>query len=402
MQKITILIITVFFAFSTSAQNENISSGVLFDGEPNLSIDPANPQHMVIAWMGYPSLNPLSIKAKVTFDAGKTWSIAYSVPHQSPTWHSADPSLVFDHYGNVYLCYIDYRQTPDSGGVYVRRSTDGGLTWGTANKAMDIFADGSKDPIDRPWLSIFRDTTATPDTMFITTKPAPWIPAPNRPYFTRSADGGITWQTWKYIDSTGSLVGNTIQQPMAAPVVSANGVFHCIYPSYLPSQSIYPRYIMASLKPGTSSFTYNKVYDFTTGSVTVDTNAKLGHHFISDPANSSHHALFFVKNEYGDLDIFFTETRDDGATWSAITRVNDDTISNGKMQDLVWSNFDENGNLIAAWRDRRNAPDTGYTTSSEIWAPFAGKTPHIFLPTSEYPIPVSIMHLCSHFPVTIL
>jgi hypothetical protein len=378
MTKFPFYIACLFFSLSSFAQNEDISSGALFDGEPNLAVDPANPQHMVIAWMGYPPLSLLSIKTKVTFNAGRTWSSAVAIPHQSPTWHSADPSLVFDHSGNIIICYIDYRQSPDSGAVFVVKSTDGGLTWGAASKVIDGYADGSKKPIDRPWLTISRASTS--DTMYVTTKPAPWILPPNRPYFTKSVDGGLTWSPWRYIDSTGWLVGNVIPQPMAAPAVDANGQFHCVYASFLLSQSIYPRYIIASLKPGTNSFTYNKVYDFTTGSLSVDTDAKLGQHLVSDPINGNHHALFFVKNNYGDLDIFCTETLDNGATWTPPHRVNDDIISNGKMQDLVWSNFDENGNLVAAWRDRRNAPDTGYATSTEIWGAVRWKDSANFSP----------------------
>jgi hypothetical protein len=38
------------------------------------------------------------------------------------------------------------------------------------------------------------------------------------------------------------------------------------------------------------------------------------------------------------------------------------------MQDLVWADFDTDGDLVVSWRDRRNSNDSTYTTSSEIWA----------------------------------
>ncbi len=34
-------------------QNQNISLGNVFDGEPYITINPNNSQHMVVAWMGY-------------------------------------------------------------------------------------------------------------------------------------------------------------------------------------------------------------------------------------------------------------------------------------------------------------------------------------------------------------
>lgn len=231
----------LLFSFMSFGQNEDISGGNLFEGEPYLALDPANPQHMVVAWMGYVPIQPLHIKTKVTFDGGQNWSNAVAIPHVSSTYKSADPSLAFDHNGNVFLSYVDYRQAPDSGAVYVVKSTDGGLSWSSPIMVLDGFADGSKEPIDRPWLVIGKAPASSVDTMYITTKPAPWILPPNRPYFMKSHDDGQTWSPWKYIDSTGWQVGNLIQAPMAAPVVDANGRFHCVYPAYYAPENLHVR-----------------------------------------------------------------------------------------------------------------------------------------------------------------
>lgn len=67
------------------------------------------------------------------------------------------------------------------------------------------------------------------------------------------------------------------------------------------------------------------------------------------------------------MDVFCVESTDNGNSWGALQRVNDDPVNNGRMQDLVWASFDEHGDIVAAWRDRRNAPDTGYAQPSEIW-----------------------------------
>jgi hypothetical protein len=228
------------------------------------------------------------------------------------------------------------------------------------------FADGSKYPLDRPWLAISRTTGVNPDTLYVTTKPAPFVAPPNRPYFTRSYDGGVTWSAWRYIDSTGYLVGNVIQAPMSAPAVDSAGKFHCIYPSYLPAQSIYPQYFMATNGPA-NSFSYKLVYT-SVGATSPDTLAKVGHRFICDPSNNNHFAVLTIANLHGDLDVFCIETTNGGTTWGTTpVRVNDDAVGNGKMQDMVWASFDESGDLIAAWRDRRNASGTGYEQPTETW-----------------------------------
>lgn len=347
------------------AQNQDVSGGLVFEGEPYMVSDPSNPQHLVIAWMGTVPLTHTSIKVVSSTNGGLTWSTPAILPHMSPNWGSADVSMAFDHSGNLYACYIDFRESPDSGGVYVAKSADGGLTFGTPSLVISGFADGTKYPLDRPWLTIGHASGGAPDTMYVTTKPAPWVPAPNRPYFTKSYDYGATWSAWRYIDSTGYLVGNFIQAPMAAPAVDSGGRFHCVYPTYVASVSVYPRYIMATLGPA-NSFSYDVAYTITGGS-SIDTNAKAGQHLICDPTNNKHYASLCIENFHGDLDVFCAETVDGGVTWSSLARVNDDAISNGKMQDLVWCDFDEYGNIIAAWRDRRNASGTGYDVPSEIW-----------------------------------
>lgn len=41
------------FAITCFAQNINVSNGIVFDGEPNLAVNPNNTQNLVIAWMSY-------------------------------------------------------------------------------------------------------------------------------------------------------------------------------------------------------------------------------------------------------------------------------------------------------------------------------------------------------------
>lgn len=370
-----ILLLTTF----SRGQNTNLSGGVVFDGEPYMAIDPVNPQHIVVAWMGYVPLSHISIKVKATFNGGSSWSSPAVIPHQSGSYTSADVSLGFDHSGNLYCCFIDYRQSPDSGGVFITKSTDGGLSWGAAiHKVIDIHADGSKTPIDRPWLVIGKGAGAAPDTLYVTTKPTSWIAPPNRPYFMKSTDYGTTWSTWKYIDTTGYLVGSLIQAPMAAPAIDSAGIFHCVYPTYYPAESVYPRYIMAS-GGASGTFSYNVVYAAITGGY-LDTLAKAGYRLICDPTQNLHYALFTLQNSTTDIDIQFFETRNGGITWNGPTRVNNDAAGNGKMQDLVWGNFDEHGNIVAAWRDRRNAAGSGYQQPSEIWGTIKWKDSTVFSP----------------------
>ncbi len=376
MKNTFVVALSILMLQFSYGQEKNLSNGTVFEGEPFIVVNPKNNQHLVVAWMGFVLGNNgrLSIKVKTSFDGGKNWSSAYAMPHMVPTYKSADPSMAFDKSGNLFLCFIDYRESPDSGGVYVFKSKDGGLSWGSPVKAIDAYDDAPERPLDRPWLAVNENG----DKLFITTKPAPWVPAPNRPYFISSVDSGLTWRTLRYIDSTGFLVGNQIAEPMPAPAASGSLVY-AVYPSYFPAESPYARFIIAKSDNAGNGFQYSVVLNGTTPA--NNDTAKTGYKLLINPANSDHLAfLYLYRYNGGDIDVMLTESFDAGANWVAPVRINDDPSGNGKLQDMIWGDFDKDGDLVISWRDRRNAPGSGYLAASEFYAAFRDKDSANFSP----------------------
>jgi len=376
MKKIIALLMGVVLPLLLLAQNTNISNGLVFDGEPYLVVNPNNSQHMVVAWMGFKMYNQIVIKTKTSFDGGQTWSVANYAPHTNPAYGSADPSLDFDDAGNVFLSYIDFDDFIDSGSVYIRKSTDGGLNWGAPVEVINAHSDEGKYPVDRPWINIDRTGGSYHGNIYITTMNPNvfgYVPPPYNPYFLRSIDGGNSFEPWKYLDITGWLAGSLIPNPFATNAVSINGTFHAAYPSWVYSQNPYPQYILASSTDGGNSFLYKSIMNLSGHVAITDTLAKKGYFFLSDPSDPDHMAFFWLLNDYGDPDVFMWESYNTGNTWSSPVRINDDPIGNKRIQDLVWADFDSDGDLIVTWRDRRNAPDSTYTTSSEIWGAFRHK-----------------------------
>jgi len=355
-----------------NAQDQLISNGVTFDGEPYLTINPTNSQHMVVAWMGHVPLSGISIKSKTSFDGGTTWSNEVIIPHEFTglSTTSADPSIEFDNQGNVYLCYVDYNVLTISGAVFVRKSTDGGLNWGMPVEVINIDSDGPNKPADRPWMKIDRSLGVNSGNVYVTTmSPQVFgpIPAPHHPYFIHSNDGGLSFESWQYLDTTGWLAGSLIPQPTPFPTISSNGIFHCVYPSFLASQSFDAQYFLASTSDAGNTFSYNLITAQPSSSLVTNPKAKRGYPLIADPSNNEHLIFLSLLKIHGDADVFIWETFDSGITWSDPIRINDDPIGNDRMQDLIWGNFDNDGDLIVTWRDRRNAIDSTYETSSEIW-----------------------------------
>ena len=131
MKSIYSLLLLLVLSLSSIAQDQNISNGAFFDGEPYIAINPENEDHLVIAWMSAEFLNAIVIRSKVSFDGGESWSTPVFFEHAVSGYTSADVSMQFDSEGNLYAAYVDYDNITASGGaVYVRKSTDGGLSWG--------------------------------------------------------------------------------------------------------------------------------------------------------------------------------------------------------------------------------------------------------------------------------
>ena len=66
------------------AQNQLVSEGNYFEGEPYLVMHPTNSQHLVAAWMGFQFNNKVVIKTSVSNNGGTTWSTPIWQTHLSP------------------------------------------------------------------------------------------------------------------------------------------------------------------------------------------------------------------------------------------------------------------------------------------------------------------------------
>lgn len=383
MKKIFSFFLLLLLAKYSNSQpsNTNLSNSLLFNGEPYLAINPTNNQNLVAAWMSLTFSSGqfvITIKTRASFDGGNSWSTANTLPHFGAGYGSADVSMAFNNNGLLFVSYIDYKQAPDSGGIYVARSTNGGLNWDTPTKAFDMYDVPNKRPIDRPWLVVDKSNTINSGTLYITTKPAPWIAPPNRNYFKVSTDNGFTWTSIANVDGGSNLIGNFIPQPMAAPATTLNGNFCAAYPSYVSTQNILPAYYLAKSSDRGQTFSYSTI--IATVVEPIDSNYKSAYRLAANPIDSNKLVFLIPFSSNSDLDIMALNSYDGGQTWSNTVRVNDDTLSNGKGQDMVWAAYNELGNLAVTWRDRRNSNANGfwnagydfyYTTSTNNGATFS-------------------------------
>jgi len=187
--------------------------------EPYVAVNPVNPKNIVAAWIQGCFQD---IVAAASFDGGRTWQqalVPFTVCSGGPFLGTGDPWLSFARNGDLYLISVsgpsfDYR------GITISKSSDGGLHWGPAvlvHPLGDDYALGDKPSI-----------TADPRDARVVY--AVWdvydsIDASGQIYFSRTIDGGRTWEPGRSIYVPGAstdALDDTI-------VVLPNGTLVCLF-----------------------------------------------------------------------------------------------------------------------------------------------------------------------------
>jgi len=371
MKERILFIFLLLIGFNLFSQNTLVSDGNVFEGEPYLLVNPQNQQHLVAAWMGFQLNQKISIKTSVSLDGGMNWSVPLAQSHEVASNSSADVSLAFNASGEVFMCYIDYDSDLFTNGqIVVRKSINGGFNWSSSTEVINITDCPSQLCVDRPWMVIDRSGGIHDGTIYVCSMNADQpalITPPYFPYLSVSKNNGVSFETPRYLDTLNYLAGSTIPQVMSSPVVSANGTFYAIYPSYETTQNPFPRHILANSI--TQGLGVNHVVAHQGTEIGVQNSLlKRGGLLKADPSNALHLAYFFLTQINDGADVYFMESYNGGINWSDLQRINQDALANGKLQDLLWADFDLDGDLLVCWRDRRNGSGTSFAEATEIYA----------------------------------
>jgi hypothetical protein len=133
------------------APNQAVTSGSSIEQMPSIAVDPANPNHLVLAYLDYGLVTTgyAGIGVEVSNDGGTTWYQS-SVPLAAGFDQGASaPTVEFDGQGGVHVSFMAATflgpkkpslTNPNSSqrlfgfqsnnGIFVASSQDGGLTWG--------------------------------------------------------------------------------------------------------------------------------------------------------------------------------------------------------------------------------------------------------------------------------
>ncbi|MBK7667365.1 MAG: hypothetical protein IPJ32_08490 [Sphingobacteriaceae bacterium] len=142
-------------------------------------------------------------------------------------------------------------------------------------------------------MAVDNSTTTTQGMFYMTTKPPSWVSLPNRSYLKSSSDSGAIWSNYRYTDTTNYLIGSAIAHQWQL-YVAADGAVCMIYPSYVPSQSVFPKIFFAkSYNKGGTFSRYDLIVNPT--SVPGPNNYKLGYNLTANPNNASQLAACYVR-----------------------------------------------------------------------------------------------------------
>lgn len=330
----------IYFANSTDGGNTFSTSKMVNDVTGQLVLNPTittdEADNIYVAWSDNRVGNDRYIFFANSTDKGNTFSANKQV-NDGDSWDASFPSMVARDEGDVYITWNDRRNgDPD---IFFAKSNDGGNTFSTNKK---VNSDGGGVWQQSPSIAV--NNTGV---IYIT-----WLD--NRDgdgniYICSSLNDGLTFPADRKVnDDIGSY-----WQGMPSIAVGDNDI---IYIAWQDQREGNDDIYFAKSYDGSISFSVNKKVNDDSGnskqqlpSLTVD---EVGNIFIT-----------WIDWRNGEPDVYFTNSPDEGETFSPNRRVNDDVGDPKQHQSSIV--MGGNGNIYVAWVDRRNGDPDIYFTYSE-------------------------------------
>ena len=321
--KKTVLIATMMFAALLSrAQwepdvrltNNPFSSWMSYNNARNIA---ASGDSVHVVW--YDNRNGASnyeIYYKRSTDGGISWGTDTRLT--ASLGYSGIPSMAASGTG-VHVVWEDQR--PGNLDLYYKRSTDGGLTWETEKQL-------THDPYDS-WDACIAMSDSVLHIVWMDDRDATG-PLNYDIYYKRSADGGLNWGPDTRLTNTPSYCG--------LPCVAASGqVVHVVWED--------------DRNGGNGDIYYKRSED---GGISWSADIRL----TNDPASSWDPSIavygsivhvIWMDDRNGDYEIYYKRSTDGGLTWGADTRLSNDP------NDSEYPSIAASGSMVhAVWEDNRD------------------------------------------------
>jgi len=284
----------------------------------------------------------------VSTDAGTTWSGTDTCNGSPITFHRGDPGIAIDKNGRFILVRLG-NVLP---GLYSHYSTDNGVTWSGQRTVED-------EDQDRATLA----SDGNPSSPFYGRSYAVWVrfALPFPVLFAYTDDGAANW-------SVSAQINNPPQRCVGGEIaIATDGTLVVCWAAALPASPFTEDYAgFASSTDGGASWTVlENAFDMNgiMGTFPEKANIRvngLPRIAIDNSGGSRDGWIYIVSGEKNiapagsDADILLHRSTNGGLTWSAGVRVNQDAVSNGKLQYFPAVHVDGAGGLNVLYYDDRN------------------------------------------------
>jgi BNR repeat-like domain len=190
--------------------------------EPFVAVNPTQRRNRIGVWQQdrWSSGGANGVHTRISNDGGATWRNSIAPPFSRCAGGNArnggdferatDPWVSFSPDGTAYFMSLSFNDSNPDNAMLIARSRDGGRTWGPITTLIrdgaEAFNDKNSmtaDPTDSRFVYAIWDRVSgdTPETQIGPT------------YFTRSTDGGATWEQARLIHDPGpgnQTIGNVV------------------------------------------------------------------------------------------------------------------------------------------------------------------------------------------------
>lgn len=210
----------------TGYPNVDVSqdAGGFFQGEVSIEANPTNSNNLVAAWIDYRLDSKPGLGHAYSMDGGTNWTVGFFPHNIEGHTIQGDPVVAADNNGSFFVTFIAYGPSSYLGGIWLAKSTDGGVTWPLGlMRRLDPAGDEVFD--DKPTIAIDRSVgLPTSNNIYVAWSHGPYAEdqalVDEQIWLARSTDGGDHFATAFVSDNHGGL------QTGAFPVVDLNGVLY--------------------------------------------------------------------------------------------------------------------------------------------------------------------------------
>ena len=402
-------------AFGQPAANINLDcDGITPNNEPQIAVDPADPQHMVASSNDYESCCD---EFYTTFDGGKSWrtgDISVEAPGKKKRTGS-DPVTTFDvKHGTVIHSSLNFQNDGCDGDVVVSVSRDGGIHWNTVVEVADGGGPNSCEDNglfnDKEWIttdnfpsSPFYGRTYLTWTAFLSTN---GVTLESPIWEAHSDDGGFSWSAPQEISGSSAALctfqaegpsGECDEDQFSVPSVGPDGTVSVSFVNdqnealWEPGEVFDNQYLLVTSSDGGVTWSApGFIVDREDGSrdfpLNVRGRATLTNYqvrvpeagnIVADPTRpgrlyfafyDNRNGLHDVDNPVTNTDVFIVRSTNGGSSWSAPSQVNPPDSGAGNDQWFPWVDVSAvDGTVGVLYNDRSYDPthDTHEATLSE-------------------------------------